>query len=133
VHERGERAFAGAAKVPGCTRLPVGHDRQQPPVAESFHAIPERVAHPWPAIPLPDLGGYGQPYVIAEHGDQRLWVALFVRGDETLQQTALRGVGFGRTCVTASWGRGDVPPAGHAGMPGFDAELAECLTWAGKI
>jgi hypothetical protein len=105
-HEREERGLAGTAEVPGRARLPVGHDRQHPPLAEGGHAIAERVAHLLPAAPLPDPGGDGQPYVVGEQGDQRLRVGLFMRGDEALQQAALPGIGFG--------GRRPVqPPTGH--------------------
>src|SRR6266567_8867457 len=53
-HERRERGLAGTAEVPGCARLPVGHDRQQPPLAEGGHAIAERVAHLL-TVPFSDL------------------------------------------------------------------------------
>jgi AcrR family transcriptional regulator len=95
--ERKERGLAGAAEVPGCARLPVGHDRQQPPLAEGVHATPERVAHVRPAVPFAHLGD-GQPYVVAQQGDQRLRVGLFMSGDEALDQAALLGIGLGGRC-----------------------------------
>src|SRR5580693_9135727 len=104
-HERGECGLAGAAEVPGRARLPVGPDRQHPPLAKGSHAIAKRVAHLPPAVPLPDLGGDGQPDVVAQHRDQRLRVGLLMRVDEALQQQTLPWVGFGG-------GRPVQPPVG---------------------
>ena len=80
---------------PGCARLSVGRDRQQPPPAERVHTAAERVAHLRSAVPLPDLGGDGQSYVLAQHLDQRFRVGFFVGGDKPLEQAALPGIGFG--------------------------------------
>ena len=99
-HERRERGLAGTAEVPGCAWLSVGHDRQQPPLAEGVHAIPERVAHLRPTVPFPDLGGDSQSYVVPQQGNQRLRVGLFMRGNVTLEEEALLGIGFdGRSPV----------------------------------
>jgi hypothetical protein len=94
-HERRERGLAGTAEVPGCAWLSVGHDRQQPPLAEGVHAIPERVAYLRPTVPFPRPGGDSQSYVVPEQGDQRLRVGLFMRGDVALEEEALLGIGFG--------------------------------------
>src|SRR5215469_1525464 len=92
--ERRVRGLAWTAEVPGCARMSVGHDRQQPPLAEGVHAAAERVAHLRLAVPLADLGGDGQAYVVTQHADQCLRVGLLMRVDEALEQVALPGIGL---------------------------------------
>jgi len=112
VRTNGKNAlWPGRRRYPPRARLPVGPDRQQPPLAESGHAIPERVAHLRPAVPFPDLGD-GQSYVVAQHGYERMRVGLFVCVDEALEQAALPGIGLGGRCPVQPPAR---PPIAQGG------------------
>jgi hypothetical protein len=80
--------------VPGCPSALIGTSRHWP---REF--MPSRsAAHLLSAVPFADLGGHRQPYVIAQNGDQRLGVGLFVRVDVALEQPALLGVRFSGWC-----------------------------------